>query len=336
MASGPRAGAMLPLIAVCLVIIFCSVVIGVDIARMHVTRSELRTATDAASRAGAEALGRLQTANAAVDAAIDVARRNTVAGKPLNLRRDQVQVGRTALRRGQTNAFEPNVNPLNSVRVIGDRRTGSPDGPVGLFFGSLFGLTQFEPIQFATACRLDRDISLVLDISGSMSQNQRMQGLRNALRIFLTELQRTPHPERVSLIVYSTSARKVLPLTEDLNAIQTEFQRFSPNGFTAIGEGLRLGLDSVSGDPLARGFAEKTVIVMTDGNHNTGVSPDVVARNAGSRTIHTITFGADANPTLMRRVAQLGNGTYLHANTNQQLEEVFRDMARQLSVLLVE
>ena len=56
-----RAGAALPLIAVLLIFLFVSAVIGVDIARMHVVRSELRTATDAAARAAVEAIGRTES-----------------------------------------------------------------------------------------------------------------------------------------------------------------------------------------------------------------------------------------------------------------------------------
>ena len=42
---------MLPLVAVVLIILFVSACLAIDIARIHVTRSELRTATDAAARA---------------------------------------------------------------------------------------------------------------------------------------------------------------------------------------------------------------------------------------------------------------------------------------------
>jgi Mg-chelatase subunit ChlD len=149
-------------------------------------------------------------------------------------------------------------------------------------------------------------------------------------------LKKTPQEELVSLSVYSTTAKKVLPLTNNLDAISSRFSQFAPNGFTAIGEGLKVGLDSVRNDPLARPFAEKTVVIMTDGNHNTGVSPDVIARTAGATTIHTITFGADANQNLMRTVAKIGGGTFLHANNNQELVAAFKEIALQLSVLLVE
>ena len=65
-----RAGAALPLIAVTLIFLFVSAVIGVDIARMHVVRSELRTATDAAARAGVEAIGRTESREDAIQACL--------------------------------------------------------------------------------------------------------------------------------------------------------------------------------------------------------------------------------------------------------------------------
>ncbi len=71
-----RRGAMLPLLAVVLVILFVAAALSIDIARIHVTRSELRTATDAAARAGVEALGREQSTAAATDAAMAMAKAN--------------------------------------------------------------------------------------------------------------------------------------------------------------------------------------------------------------------------------------------------------------------
>lgn len=335
-AQWQRTGAMLPMIAVCLVILFCSVVIGIDIARMHATRAELRTATDAAARAGAEALGRLQTKEAAVAAAIQLASLNEVAGRPLTLRADQIQVGRTVVTTGATNQFQADAMPFNAVRIVGDRRATSADGSISLFFGGMFGVNEFQPVQSATACRLDRDISLVLDISGSMSTGGRMTGLKNAVRIFLDELAATPHTERVSLVVYSTAAQKPLSMTENLPLIRQTLQPYQPDGMTAIGLGLQMGLDSVRNDSLARPFAEKTVIVMTDGHHNTGISPLTVANTAGATTIHTVTFGSGANQAMMQDLARRGSGIHLHANNNQQLAEAFRQIARQLSVMLVE
>ena len=75
-ATADRDGALLPMLAVVIVILLISVAIGVDIARMHLTRSELRTANDAAARAAVVEIGISENPIAAQDAAILVASRN--------------------------------------------------------------------------------------------------------------------------------------------------------------------------------------------------------------------------------------------------------------------
>ncbi|MEM7454157.1 MAG: vWA domain-containing protein [Planctomycetota bacterium] len=333
-----RAGAMLPLIALVMVILFVAACMAVDIARIHTTRSELRTATDAAARAGVEALGRLQDPNAAVDAAVQVAALNQVAGQGLTLDRSQIELGTSELGPDGTFQFVPGGQILNSVRVTGSRTASSPDGPVGLFIGPIFGVETFEPSQFATATRLDRDIALVLDVSGSMSSRGRFAGLQNALNIFLTELENSPQRERCSLVVYSSTDRKLTDLTDNLQQIRTDFSTQRPSGATAIGQGLQNGLNSVLNDPGSRPFALKSIVVMTDGRHNRGVNPAQIAplcRDAGV-TVHTITFSRGANQALMRTVADIADGTHIHADNNNQLGDAFREIAQQLSVMLTE
>lgn len=332
----PRAGAMLILIVFCLIILFVAAAISIDVAYMHVTRAELRTATDSAARAGAEALGRLQNRTDAINAAREFASRNQVAGQALILDDADIVLGSNQLVGGKFQ-FIPDTLPINSVRVDGRRTADSPGGVIPLFFGGMLGQNGFAPSRVATAARVDMDIALVLDISGSMGSQNRFNGLKNAVSVFVRELQRTPQDEFCSMAVYSTNARRVVPLTSDLNLLNTELNRFRPDGFTAIGRGMEEGLDSFS-DPNRRPFAFKTMIVMTDGNHNRGVNPTAIVPRAVREnvTVHTITFSTGANQTLMRDVANAGNGIHLHADTNEQLEQAFREIAQQLSVMLIE
>ena len=81
-----RTGVMLILIGLCIPIVLIFAAYSINIAWMQLTRTELRTATDAAARAGSRTLSLTQTAAAARTAAIDAAGRNTVGGKPLALR----------------------------------------------------------------------------------------------------------------------------------------------------------------------------------------------------------------------------------------------------------
>ena len=56
----PRCGAIIVMVAVSLAILMTCVVFSIDVAYMQLTRMELRSAVDAATRAGAEALSREQ------------------------------------------------------------------------------------------------------------------------------------------------------------------------------------------------------------------------------------------------------------------------------------
>jgi len=333
-----RDGAMLPFIAVVIVILFVTAAFAIDVARIHVTRSELRTATDAAAKAGVEALGREQSTAAAVDAALAVARENIVAGQGMLLDPNQIVFGTSGQSPDGTFFFNEGGSPLNSVRVVGEKTKSSPAGSASLFFAPIFGLTDFEPIQVATATRIDRDIALVLDVSGSMASNGRFQALSNALNVFLSELDDTPQRENLSLTVYSSQERKIQTLTPNLNDVRNAFANESPGGFTAIGQGLQTGLDSILNDPNARPFALKSIIVMTDGNQNRGISPDLVAPRCKAEgvVVHTITFSEGANETLMAKVADIGEGIHIHADNDKELLEAFKTIAKQLQVLLIE
>lgn len=333
-----RDGAMLPFIAVVFVILFVTAAFAIDVARIHVTRSELRTATDAAAKAGIEAFGREQSVAAGVDAALAVAQENIVAGKGMLLDPDQIVFGTSGQSADGSFFFNEGGSPLNSVRVVGEKTAGSPAGSASLFFAPIFGVNDFEPIQVATATRIERDIALVLDVSGSMSSNGRFEALSNALDVFLNELEGTPQRENISLTVYSSSERKIQELTTDLNAIRDAFANEGPGGFTAIGQGLETGLDSILNDPNARPFALKSIIVMTDGNQNRGVRPELVAPRAqrAGVVVHTITFSEGANERLMAEVADIAEGIHLHADDDQELLEAFETIAKQLQVILIE
>ena len=344
--NSERAGAMLPLIAVLISFLFVSAVIAIDISRIHVVRSELRTATDAAARAGVEALGRGGSEADAIDAALNIARANFVAGEPLELDPSKIILGAAEQNPDGSFSF---VNQAdfdssdgtvfaNSVQVLGERTSTSPSGQINLIFGGLFGVNSFEPVQSATATRLDRDVALVLDKSGSMANEGRFPSLLNGVDVFIEELEATAPRENVSLTVYDTNAEKLLDLTEDLPSLRTALDGVEPAGFTGIGRAMRVGLDSLLNDPTRRRLALRSMIVMTDGRQNRGVNPVEVARECARENVvvHTITFSVGADEALMEEVAAITGGTHLHAENNQQLVEAFRTIARQLEVILIE
>ena len=124
---------MLPIVAVTIVILFVAAALSIDIAHVHLVRSELRTATDAAARAAIESLGREQDLELATQAAIRVASINQVAGQGLTLSRNNIQFGGATQNEDGSFSFDPDSRFINSVRVVGERVDGSADGPVPCF-----------------------------------------------------------------------------------------------------------------------------------------------------------------------------------------------------------
>lgn len=336
-----RRGAMIVLAAVTFVILIAAAAFSLDVAYMHMVRAELRTATDAAARAGAETLTRTQDDALAIQAAVQAGQRNFVAGKPLNLSAGDIQLGQMSQKPGGGFNFVKGGSTLSAVQVFGRRTSGSNDGPVPLFFGPFFGTTNFQPSQQASAAASVRDIALILDRSGSMASVEnrisRIDALKDAVAVFFDEIRRTSPNAKCSLVTYSTRATRDIELNTDFQTTQDRVDRLTPAGFTNIFQALRFGSDSLEANT-RRKFAERTIVLMTDGNFNEGGDPTPSARVAASRghTIHTVTFSSGANQAIMKSVAQVGNGIHIHADNAAGLKRAFKEIAQTFSVLLIE
>ena len=217
-----RRGAMLVLVAIVLILLIIGAVFSVDVAYMHMVRAELRTATDAAARAGSEALARTQDLDQARAAAITIAGQNTVAGRGLTLRPEDITLGSLTEGANGRFVFLPGETPVAAVRVTGRREQGTPDGPVDLFFARVFSTNSFEPVENATAAANVRDVALVLDVSGSMAAVNadgisRLDALKFAVQVFLTEVQRESPLTRISLTSYATTPAKLVELTDNIH-----------------------------------------------------------------------------------------------------------------------
>ena len=365
-----RGGAILVLIAICLPVIVIMAAFAIDTAFMQLVRTELRTATDAASRAGAKVLSIAQTEPAARAAAVDAASRNLVAGDPLQLVNADIEVGMTSQASSTSRfVFTPGGPLLNAVRVNGRRTNGSASGPVGLFFGGVMGVGEFEPTHLATSSQLDRDICLIVDRSGSMMRDlvsrnipsgsncspphptlSRWGVLAIAVEAFLAELGNTAQEETVGLVSYASAANLCglryttsdinSDLTLDYNQIRGEMGAIGANpvrGRTSISAGIDNGRRVLTGSR-TRPFAIKTMVLMTDGRHNTGREPLLSARECADDdiTIHTITFSAEADLRRMIDVANATGGQHHHAPDAASLIQIYREIAKTLPVLVTD
>ena len=385
---------------------------SINAAQMQLARTQLMIASDAAARAGGRTMSALQDVDAAVTAAQTTAAMNDVAGSPLQLRTgdDDGEIefgiatqpggpqGRFLFSKIPTGNVRDQLTVASSVRVLGRRDTGSLSGASRLVIPGLLGIDEVNLTSTAVAMQVDRDISLVLDRSGSMQTleitfppgsspwtNDALQAGRDAGKVydhwwygwrptngetwesyqqwayetyydlgpapptiweslvlavdaFLNVLDETVQDEQVSVASYASSASLDTMLETDFGLIRRTVDGLSPRGATAIGMGMQQGMQAIL-DSAARPFASKTMVVMTDGVHNRGINPRNVARDFMRQydlTIHTVTFGANADRALMAEVANIGGGRAYIASTGDELIGVFEEIANNLPTILTQ
>lgn len=409
-----RRGSVMGLMALVLPILAVLAAFCINAAQMQLTRTELIVATDAAAKAGGRAFSEMQTVEAAKTAAITTAALNTVNGEPLRLDSydgsNEMEFGTTTQPGGLQGRYHFQKLPTSQVasgaviasafRVNGRRNASSISGRVPLIIPGLLEMDDFAAIQGSVAMQVDRDISLVLDRSGSMEQHPgfdwpsgtspwtssalsagqdagilyyswRRGGYRprsgeswdsyqewawethfglgpapqtpwrdlvDAVDAFLDVLDVTSQEEQVSVASYSTYATLDSYLENDLQETRDTVNDLDTGGWTAIGRGMREGIETLL-DSAARPYAAKTMVVMTDGIHNRGESPDSVATDLMSSynlTIHTVTFGEGADQNRMQDVASIGGGKHYHAANGAELVAIFEEIANNLPTILVE
>ncbi len=367
-----RRGAILPLVAITLPVLMILLGFSVDLAYMQNARMELRAATDAAARAAATTLSQTDNIVLARERAKQIARSNYVGGATLELRDQDIEIGRSLPNGNGRWVFSAGATPPNSVRVSGNRTSSSLGGAVPLFFGGFVGQTNFEPVQTATASFLNVDICLVLDRSTSMKLNadsseagmntadsrfcsapnatSRWTSLDSAVQIFVQTLRSSSADEQVALVTYSSDLSGYSPalcgaesqpssldspLDTDLSLVESEMNRLSTsvwNGNTFIESGMRTGISELTHPTRSRRFANKVMIVLTDGHENEGsaiaAAPD--ARNADI-VVNSITFGDFADQNTMSDVAREGGGRHYHASDGAALESIFRELAAEIA-----
>ena len=367
--SDRNAGVVLVLVTVLLVVVLLFCGFAIDLAHMMQTRTELRAAADLSAKAASGELSRTQNQNLARLAAKEVAAKNRVGAKLLQLNDEDIDFGNSTRQSDGKWAFTSGATPLNAVRVKARRQDGSADGAVPLYFGRLYNRETFETQVWATATFLDVDICLVLDRSSSMKlstddttgrmttsnprfcqpprADSRWVALQNAVQLFTNHLGSNLAQEKVSVVTFASNyssrcgdinqaATIDRELTADLSAVTTAMATRSAtvwNGATDIAAGIRAGRSALTGS-FARQYATKVMVVLTDGVY-TAANPvsEASAADGDNIFVHTITFGTGANQSDMQAVAEAGNGNHYHAPDAAALGDVFTQIAGSIAIL---
>jgi len=175
--------------------------------------------------------------------------------------------------------------------------------------------------------RKDFVLTLVIDVSGSMAQNNRLELVKETIQFLLEQLRPS---DRMGIVVFSSSARKILDTVavERKDEILHAIEPLRPEQSTNAEDGLRQGYDMA-----AKAFdlkATNRVILFSDGVANTGLTraEDIHnrIREEAKKDLWLTTIGVgmgNYNDALLEKLANSGNGNYAYIDDLPEAKKVF-------------
>ena len=209
---------------------------------------------------------------------------------------------------------------------------------------------QFGQVERQRAA-LGVDISLAIDVSGSMQAMDFEPNRLEAAKAVVHDFIEGRTSDRINLVVFASTSAVLCPPTFDRQAVKlfidTIHDGILNNEKTAIGTGLALAVDKLR-DSEAK---SKIVILLTDGENNTGtIAPMQAAEAAKALGVRVYTIGVGSNSVteipvndpiygrrLMRQqvtideetlkqIAEETNGRYFRATNEDALREIYSEI----------
>ncbi|MCK6447253.1 MAG: von Willebrand factor type A domain-containing protein [Planctomycetes bacterium] len=155
-------------------------------------------------------------------------------------------------------------------------------------------------------------LTFVIDVSGSMREGQRLELVKDSLRLLVTQLDAR---DSVAIVAFSNDATLVLPATSAKNrlAIEQALQPLEPLQSTNTEAGLRLGYEQAFAHLDSN--AQNRVVLLTDGVANVGITDPnamlerVVSQRKAGIYLNTIGVGMqNHNDGLLEQLADRGDG----------------------------
>lgn len=234
--SSRRQGSIVVLAAIIITTLIIIGGVAINLTQLATSRTEIRLASDAAAKAGAVVLGQTQDPDQARAAARSIAARHEVATMSMNISDIDVQFGNSARNESGNFVFNLNQTPLNSVRVNTRIAQDALTSEGTFFLTGFLNPDTFSLDYTSIATRVDHDLCLVVDRSGSMAwdmsnvewqypveeghpetsiiQNyfqkphttlSRWAALTRSTAIFFEELEDLPIEVKVGLVSYSSN-----------------------------------------------------------------------------------------------------------------------------------
>ena len=181
--------------------------------------------------------------------------------------------------------------------------------------------------EIAAEERKDATLVFVIDVSGSMRRENRLELVKRSLGLLVEQLR---PQDRVGIVIYGSRGSVLLEPTagDRKDEIIGAISRLTPGGSTNAAEGLVLGYRMAIGEVESGRITR--VVLLSDGVANMGPThPDSILgliRQYVEEDVTLSTIGVgmgNFNDILMERLADDGNGSYYYVDTLAEARRVF-------------
>ena len=180
--------------------------------------------------------------------------------------------------------------------------------------------------QIVPAEKPRSNLVFLIDVSGSMSSQDKLPLLRNAFRLLVNKL---GAEDTVSIVTYAGNAGTVLEPTKgsERHKILAALDRLRSGGSTAGAQGIRQAY-ALAESAFVKGGVNR-VILATDGDFNVGITDRnqlksyIATKRKSGVFLSVLGFGqGNYNDALMQALAQNGNGNAAYIDTLNEARKV--------------
>jgi len=171
------------------------------------------------------------------------------------------------------------------------------------------------------------NLVFLLDVSGSMSDQNKLPLLKQVFKILVNNLR---NEDKVAIVVYAGAAGCVLESTpgNQKEKINASLEILQSGGSTAGGAGINLAYKIAKENYIVGG--NNRVILATDGDFNIGASSDaemtrlIEEKRKDGVFISILGFGmGNYKDSKMEKIADAGNGNYYYIDNIMEAKKVF-------------
>lgn len=180
--------------------------------------------------------------------------------------------------------------------------------------------------EIATTNLPPSNLVFLIDVSGSMSDANKLPLVKASLKLLVDQLREQDH---VAIVVYAGAAGLVLPSTSGMNKekIMAAIDKLEAGGSTAGGAGIKLAYN-VAKEQFKKG-GNNRVILCTDGDFNVGMSSDdamekLIEEERKSGVFLTVLGYGMGNykDNKMQKLANKGNGNHAYIDGMNEAKKV--------------